>query len=243
MEQGGERIVEIEAAIRIDSCGCSWRPQDAGGALAATLVIADNDGPALFVTAEPTTMREGLAEAGVLTIRANSASVAQDVTVTLSHDGATEIDLPATVTIPAGANSATVTVRTLDDGEEDGSKVVSVYVEASGFAAGSTWVLVTDQNLPDFAVRNIQPAESSIIAGETIEVEFDLVNIGFMNRSGSVPYSVYWVSGTNTWRYTANDLVLSGVTEEGVSTNAPLHIVCEVLRPICPTILSFIIWL
>ena len=231
MEAGGGRTVVIDAAIRIDSCGCSWRPQDVGGALSATLAIADNDGPALFVTAEPTTMREGLAEAGVLTIRANSASVAEDVTVTLSHDGASEIALPATVTIPAGANSVTAAVQTLDDGEEDGSKIVSVYAEATGFAPGSTWVLVTDQNLPDFVVRNIHPSEASIIAGETIEVEFDLVNVGFRNRSGAVPYAVYWVEGTNTWRYAAKDLVLSGVTEEGVSTNAPIHVTCEAPAP------------
>ena len=231
MEAGGGRTVVIDAAIRIDSCGCSWRPQDAGGALSATLAIADNDGPALFVTAEPTTMREGLAEAGVLTIRANSASVAEDVTVTLSHDGASEIALPATVTIPAGANSVTAAVQTLDDGEEDGSKVVSVYAEATGFAPGSTWVLVTDQNLPDFVVRNIHPSEASIIAGETVEIGFDLANVGFRNRSGAVPYAVYWVEGTNTWRYAAKDLVLSGVTESGVATNAPLHVVCDVPAP------------
>ena len=231
MESGGGRVVTISAAIRIDSCGCSWRPQESGGALEAELEIADNDGPALFVTADPTTMREGLAEAGVLTVRANSASVAQDVVVTLSHDGASEIALPATVTIPAGANSATAVIQTLDDGEEDGSKVVSVYAEAQGFAPGSTWVLVTDQNLPDFAVRNVRPSEAIVIAGETIEVEFDLANVGFRNRAGSVPYSVYWVEGTNTWRYAAKDRVLVGVTEEGVSTNAPLHVVCEVPAP------------
>ena len=231
MEPGGGRVVTISAAIRIDSCGCSWRPQDDAGALEATLEIADDDGPALFVTAEPTTMREGLAEAGVLTIRANTASVAQDVVVALSHDGASEISLPATVTIPAGANSATAVIRTLDDDAEDGSKVVSVYADAPGFATGSTWILVTDQNLPDFAVRNIRPAEASIIAGETIELEFDLVNIGFRNRAGGVPYAVYWVDGTNTWRYAAKDMVLSGVTEEGVATNAPLHVVCEVPAP------------
>ena len=231
MEAGGGRTVVIDAAIRIDSCGCSWRPQESGGALEATLEIADNDGPALFVSVEPTTMREGLAEAGTLTVRANTASVAQDVTVTLSHDGTSEISLPATVTIPAGANSVTATVQTLDDGEEDGSKIVSVYAEAAGFAPGSTWVLVTDQNLPDFAVRNVRPSDASIIAGETIELEFDLVNVGFRNRVGSVPYSIYWVDGTNTWRYAAKDAVFSGVTEEGVATNAPLHVVCEVPAP------------
>ena len=231
MEAGGSRTVTIDASIRIDSCGCSWRPQEAGGALSATLEIVDDDGPALFVDVEPATMREGLAEAGVLTVRANSASVAQDVVVTLTHDGASEIALPATVTIPAGANSATATVRTLDDGEEDGSKVVSVYAEAAGFAPGSTRVLVTDQNLPDFVVRDIRPAEASIIAGELVELGFDLANAGFRNRSGAVPYAVYWVEGTNTWRYAEKDRVLSGVTEAGVATNAPLHVVCDVPAP------------
>ena len=231
MESGGVRVVTISAAIRIDSCGCSWRPQESGGALEATLEIADNDGPALFVNVEPTTMREGLAEAGVLTVRANSASVANDVTVALSHDGPSEIVLPETVTIPAGANSATAIVQTLDDGEEDGSKIVSVYAEATGFAPGSTWVLVTDQNMPDFAVRNVRPSDASIIAGETIEMEFDIANIGFKNRSGGVPYAVYWVSGTNNWRYAAENLVCTGVTDEGVATNAVLHVVCEVAAP------------
>ncbi|MBR1921374.1 MAG: hypothetical protein IJ829_05150, partial [Kiritimatiellae bacterium] len=231
MEAGGLRTVTIDAAIRVDSCGCSWRPPDASGALSATLAITDDDGPALFVDAEPTTMREGLAEAGALTVRANSASVAEDVVVALSHDGASEIELPATVTIPAGANSASVPVRTLDDGEEDGSKIVSVYAEADGFAPGSTIVLVTDQNLPDFAPSRVAASEASIIAGETVEVGFDLGNIGFMSRAGAIPYEIYWVKGTNTWTYSAADRVAAGWTETGVATNASLFVVTEVEAP------------
>ena len=230
MEDGGAREVTINAAIRIDSCGCSWPPADTG-ALSETLVITDNDGPALFVSVEPMTMREGLENAGILTVRANSTQVSEDVTVALMHDGPGEIALPETVTIPAGANSATATIRTLDDGEEDGSKIVSVYAFADGFAVGSSWVLVTDQNLPDFTVQNIQTGESGIIAGETVEVGFEVRNIGFQNRVSGVPYSIYWVKGDDTWRYTANDLVLSGVTDGGVATNGTLDVVAEVTAP------------
>ena len=77
-------------------------------------------------------------------------------------------------------------------------------------------MLVTDQNLPDFVVRNIHPSEASIIAGETIEVEFDIANIGFRNRAGSVPYAVYWVDGTNTWRYAA-EIASSPASPKGAS--------------------------
>ena len=79
MEDGGAREVTINAAIRIDSCGCSWQPADTS-ALSETLVITDNDGPALFVSVEPMTMREGLENAGILTVRANSAHVSENVT-------------------------------------------------------------------------------------------------------------------------------------------------------------------
>ena len=228
--------VTISAAIRIESCGCSWSPSDAGGQLQQTLRIIDDDGPALFVAVEPTTMREGVENAGTLTVRANTASVKSDIVVALSHDDIrdgehTELHLPETVTIPAGSNSATAAVTTLSDDAEDGSQIVSIYAEAEGYAPGSTIVLVTDQNLPDFVPSRLEASDASIIAGETIEVDFDLANVGFLNRDGAIPYEIYWVKGTNAWTYAAGDRVATGLTETGVAAGETIRVVADVTAP------------
>ena len=228
----GDREVEINGAVVIEDCGCDGQPST-GDAIRAALTVIDDDGPALSLKAEPATMKEGLEEAGFLVLSHNS-SLAEDLEVALSFDVEGEIDIPGTAVIPAGASSVRIPVRTLDDGVEDGAKLVSVYAEevvgealpgepepVVTFAPASTWLQVSDQNLPDLAVASVA-VPASVVAMERFAVAFVVTNLGFMARSGAVPYAVHLVRGTTGGAVTAFTLVASGSLTGGIGVDGVL---------------------
>ncbi|MBR1835793.1 MAG: putative Ig domain-containing protein, partial [Kiritimatiellae bacterium] len=228
----GDREVTIDGAVVIEDCGCDGQPST-GDAIRAALTVIDDDGPALSLKAEPATMKEGLDEAGFLVLSHNSA-LAEDLEVALSFDVEGEIDIPATATIPAGATSVRIPVRTLDDGVEDGAKLVSVYAEEvvgeaapgepepmAAFAPASTWLQVSDQNLPDLAVATVA-VPASVVAMERFAVSFVVTNQGFMARSGAVPYAVHLVRGANGFTVSSSTLVASGSLTGGIGVDGVL---------------------
>ena len=178
-------------------------------------------------------MREGLDPAGYLILSRNSA-LTEDLTVRLWAELGTastggessaatadnEIDIPETVTIPAGESSVQIPVRTLDDGVEDGGQLVSVYAEVDGdtLAPAATWVQVSDQNLPDLTVAHIETV-SSVVALEDISVTFTVTNIGFMATSRTIPYAVHLVKGGNGGSVSSSTFIRSGTITGGIAIN------------------------
>ena len=63
----GQRTVAVTAAIFVNSCGCNAPPNSAGF-VSASITVSDNDGPSLQLSANPITLAEGSANAGMLTI-------------------------------------------------------------------------------------------------------------------------------------------------------------------------------
>ena len=208
----GDREIGINGAIVIESCGCNGQPSN-GDVIEALVGIIDNDGPSLALKADPATMKEGLDPSGYLILSHNSI-LTEDLTVSLWVDDANEdeIAIPEAVTIPAGETSVRIPVATLDDGVEDGGQLVSVYVEEESdvFAPASTWVQISDQNLPDLTVANIETV-SSVVAMENFTVSFAVTNIGFMATSKAVPYAVHLVKGLNVNAISSATLVKSGI--------------------------------
>ena len=231
----GDREVTVNGAVVIESCGCDGQPSN-GDVIQATLGIIDNDGPALALVADPATMREGLSPAGYLTLSHNS-TLAEDLTVRLWVDeaNADEISLPETVTIPAGETSVRIPVTTLDDGVEDGGQLVSVYAEdaAGVFAAASTWIQVSDQNLPDLQVASVETVQT-VISKESLSVSFVVTNVGFMGRSGAIPYAVHLVKGANGGAVSSATLVKSGTLTGDLAVNGSLSGAVQVTAPELP---------
>ena len=214
----GDREVTINGAIVIESCGCNGQPSN-GDVIQAVVGIIDDDGPALALKAEPATMKEGLAPAGYLVLSHNS-TLTEDLTVRLWVDAEneSEVEIPESVMIPVGETSVRIPVTTLDDGVEDGSKLVSVYAEVDGetFAPASTWVLVTDQNLPDLVPVDIALQSAAVTVGERISLTFAITNAGYAASSRGVAYSVYCVKGKSATVGDAGILVASGTTDAPV---------------------------
>ena len=211
----GDREVKVTGAIYIESCGCSSQPSS-GDVIEANLRIIDNDGPALSLVARPSTMKEGLEDAGELILKHNS-TLSEDLVVALSVDTVGEVEIPQSVVIPAGETSICIPVKTLDDGETDGGKLVSIYAndESGVFASASTWLQVSDQNLPDLKVEKIE-VSTGILAGKPIDGAFNLSNIGFVPCNFDVMYSVHLVDAIKSESATEKNKICSGVISEKI---------------------------
>ena len=191
----GDRIVEVTGAILIESCGCGAQPSN-GEAIVSQLTIIDDDRPSLTLAVSPSTLKEGVEEAGWLTVSHNSYT-SEDVVVVLSYDVAGEIDLPEEILIPAGQQFAKVPIRTLDDGVQDGGRLVSIYAEDSAnvFASGSAWVQVSDQNLPDLCLESLSVSPNPIVGGSNCSVVLSVANNGVVSHDGTISYRAYWING------------------------------------------------
>ncbi len=185
----GTRRVEIAAAIFLESCNCAM-PYEAGGVTKADLVILDNDGPALMVSADPFVVAEGLTNAGILTISRNTPP-AQDLTVFIQHGSPTEIEVATSAVIPAGQSSVAVPFHTIDDGVDDGDKVVNINVSAEGYAPGTTWLMVTDRNLPDLVIADLVLPVSTAMVNEAIGIDIYVKNAGKLAAPRGAEIDVY----------------------------------------------------
>ncbi len=108
----------------------------------ATINVADDEQPALALTFSTSTFSEKNGTSTGTVSRTGATSVA--LIVNLTSNDSSEATVPATVTIPAGASSATFTVTAVDDSILDGTQTVAIGASASGYQSTSANVQVTD---------------------------------------------------------------------------------------------------
>ena len=111
----------------------------------ATVRVEDDDEPAFTVAAEPLTIKEGAS--ATLTVEITSGvTFGEDQPVDLSGTGtASRADYsltPSSLTLSAGASSATAVLKALDDQEEEADETVTVAASYRGIALGSATVTI-----------------------------------------------------------------------------------------------------
>jgi hypothetical protein len=123
----------------------------------ATIAVADNETATLQVLL-PASVTEG---AGTIqgTLLCSSAPAAS-FTVNLSSSDTTEIQVPATVNLPAGQTSVVFNVTVVDDNLIDGPQLATVTAHVTGWTDGSAAITVLDNenlnlvvNLPPIATE------------------------------------------------------------------------------------------
>lgn len=101
-----------------------------------------------------------------------SGPITNALEVTLSTDDPGELSVPPSVTIPAGAASATVTVGAVDDSAADGTQTPAVTATAPGFVDATIRIDVNDDG--DEAVivwiNEIDPDQAGADAAEFVEL-------------------------------------------------------------------------
>lgn len=232
-ELGRGRRVTISGNLALtDGCDCNDNPFSgySEDAVAAELVVWDDESTALKVTMSPTTLPESaLLYPQVLTIsRRGAAAADQALTVELSAviagdhqlDAGTEIQfwqdgqpLPwqnpaepgvALFVIPAGQSSSNVDVLACTDGHDDGSRIVAVYADATGYAPGSAWVMTSDLPFPDYTVAAITTPTTELTSSDLFPLAVTIRNVGSLATPTGlrVPLAIHAsrnsVTSTNT---------------------------------------------
>lgn len=175
----GDRTVTISASVDLHATG-------------TTDILILDDEAQLTLTVADTLVAEGFGAAGTTaTVRRNTPTDVP-LTVTLISNNLSELTVPPTVVIPAGAEEVTFDVDVEDDSNEDGLQIATLSASAAGHASAQAEVQVNDN---DTATIRLTPSsrlnasgsfdltrdEDFVIAGLTAPnavVNFDLDNDG-----------------------------------------------------------------
>lgn len=205
----GERSGKIQGTIILNSCGCSASASTNGGTLLSdAITILDNDGPAVTLALSRTVLREGGEETAELTVISNKVNE-KDLVVTLS-DSSGYLDMPATVTIPAGQLSVKVNLKALTDGSTSGNHLASITASAEGYSAGVAYVQVTDRDLPDLVISGI--AVDKAVAGRESEVSVSIANQGFADLKNGYTLHLTLSNGAELGTFTVREPLAAGAT-------------------------------
>ncbi len=118
-----------------------------------TLSVTDDDVPALTVTISNSSISENAgANAATGTVSRNTTNVSSALVVSLASSLTNRATVPATVTIPAGAASATFSIDAEDNVLVDGTQTVTITASAANFVAGSGSIGVEDDEVPALTV-------------------------------------------------------------------------------------------
>ncbi|MBV9864673.1 MAG: SBBP repeat-containing protein [Abitibacteriaceae bacterium] len=127
-----------------------------------TVTVVDNDSPALAVTINPGAISEaGGVATGTIT---RNFALTTDLVVNLSSSNTGATTVPATVTIPAGATSATFPVTAVDDTIAEGNRSVTITATTSNLSSTAT-VTVVDNETPALTL-SLVPAVISETGGK-----------------------------------------------------------------------------
>ncbi|MBQ4018400.1 MAG: hypothetical protein II605_04070, partial [Paludibacteraceae bacterium] len=189
--------VTLTASLYMPGCWCA--DTTAAGRRTQVIQIIDDDGPALRLSAHSTMLLEGDAEGVVLTVTRNTAPEGA-LTVNLSADNETGLTFDHTVTIPDGEKSASVTVRAQANDISGDGRTIAFLAQTEGYSMGSTWLLLTDQTLPDAQICTIFTDTAEAVAGEQ-EMQLSIVvcNRGVAALPAGTMVKVYIQGDERTW--------------------------------------------
>ncbi|MBE0545906.1 MAG: pre-peptidase C-terminal domain-containing protein, partial [Verrucomicrobia bacterium] len=181
----GDKNVEVRAWFR-----ASGSANRLGEALIVPVTVTDDDGPTLRVAFSQNLVAEGLNPAAIGTVTRNAGTNAA-LLVTLVSSDPSELTVPPTVTIPAGAFSAQFNAASVADGETDGNQTVTVTASAAGLTAGAAQITVSDINLPDLVVVGITvPATAA--TEEFVDIGYQIRNQGVVaSPSNAIVQRIY----------------------------------------------------
>ena len=179
---------DVQAAVYISSCDCSGSGTNKG-IVSRQITVLDNDGPSLSLETSTSTVQEGSAQGGELTVRHN-VEKAQSVVVKLTANDAS-MELPAQVTIPAGRKEVRVPFKVKANQVEGDSRTVVIDAVCEGYTKATCWVMVSDQTLPDafvadFAVNTLSPEA----AGQVV-LKLKFGNMGVREIPAGAEYAFY----------------------------------------------------
>ncbi|MCR4612662.1 MAG: hypothetical protein K5778_01530 [Bacteroidaceae bacterium] len=199
-QKQGDRDVVLVAAVYIASCYCQALGTN-GGVASQTIHILDDDGAALTLAAHSSNMLEG-STGNVFTVSRNDTPTTALIVSIAVDDAPDELTWPATVTIPAGQQTASFTVDLGRNATEADSRMLTFTASATDYASGTCWVQATDQTLPDAVVTAFGVLTDVVTAGHEADVCITVRNDGYAPLPARLPLMLFCGSTSSATLYT-----------------------------------------
>lgn len=194
----GQTTVTIPLTITDDSKFNGPRKADLSATLgswaaatASTTIIDDEDGSLYWSSAA--TANEGSSSSITLYTRGTLSS---SLVVNLSSSDTSRLTVPATVTIPAGSSSVTVSVTGVNNSTVEGMKTVSITASAEGSPSASLDVSVYDNDASSFAFAPISSSKFRSTPFPVSISAYDLDGRLISNYSATLPITATGDAGT-----------------------------------------------
>jgi hypothetical protein len=172
--------------------------------------VADDESPRLTLTG-PAIAAEGDAPR-TLTVAMNAA-LASDLIVNLASSNTGKVTVPATVTIPAGQQSATFSAAIVDNALRDGSQPATVTASTAGYQSGALDLTIRDNDADSYTFAPIASPQRRNNAFVITLTARDVNGEIIATPAGSVT-----LSGTATSSTVAFSPTAVGTFSNGVST-------------------------
>jgi len=117
---------------------------------AGVITVNDNDGAGILSLTAPASVSEGAGT--VLGTLTSSVAPGGPLTVTLTSSDTTEIQVPATVVIPAGQTSITFPITVANDTQIDGTQTATITANIAGWTDGVATISVLDSETTNLAI-------------------------------------------------------------------------------------------
>jgi hypothetical protein len=198
----GAKTASIRGEVRVSGAGTIVQTA------ALDLSIGDDEGPALELDFDAEYLVEG--QSGIMTVRRMRGNNTPALTVTLRASLTTELQLPATVVIPAGAGEVSFNAAALTDGLTDGNKTVRITATATAYSPAQHQIIVTDHVRADLVVRAMN-APATVETEGSFSVSYQVENLGTAAAANSFVQRVF----LSRDRVVGDDILLTQSTFSG----------------------------
>ena len=186
--------VIAEAFIEADN---QYAPSSDKAYSTANLTVVDDESPYLALTSRSASIAEG--GSVTVTVTRYVASATGDLVVNLSS-AASDVTVPASVTIPSGYSSTTFTVSAAKNTTEGDERYVTITANGTNIAQGQITLRVTDRTLPDATIASVGH-EGELYSG--IEASFNAIvqNVGTFALPADCKIDFYFATSSSLGRY------------------------------------------
>ena len=143
----------------------------------------------LALTTDKSSVTEGIEKAVTFTVT-RTGNLQDELVMQITADKSGELDMPETVTLPAGQASVTFTADSLQDYVKDGDRQVRVSLAIDGETAVSTFITVLDVPPAELVVDSCS-VPSLVLPNETFDISWVVKNIGKLDTNKSWVENVY----------------------------------------------------
>lgn len=211
----GQRQYRLTAVLYMPAANTTASSTDRAYAT-TQLVVTDDESPYLTLTSPSSLVGEGSSFKATVTRYVATANNAQ--TVTLTADKASDVKMPATVTIPAGSRSANFTVEVNRNEQQDDERMLFINANAQGLATGQLGVRITDRTLPDATCTTPGYDGSQLYSGMPITLTPEICNVGTAVLPSDMQIDFFLASSDHLYSYTKTTPLFT------VRTNAAIDI-------------------